>query len=734
MGVMTAQEGAGISPLDRAISVTFFQTFAASDKREERYTLRGLATRIGTVTAASKGQLPWLKLARFGDVRTDKNSLRHDSNVIAISGIEVDYDLGVMTVDEACDRLENAGVAAMVYTSPSHTEDAQRWRILCPVSAEMPGARRQHLVGRLNGLFNGVLAGESFTLSQSYYYGSVNHNPSHTVRLIDGTTIDEHDELDEIWVGKPHTSAAAPGQTERSGSVDLRGLMSDIINGASYHTATVRIAGLFARQRVPFMEARARLVEAMEEVPAADRDARWKARFADLDRTMEDIYGKEAAKLDAVVIPEPPTFPTDDPGYIASLEADFAMSAQDWADLEHRETGQKVHASPEATAAAGTDVLWKITEPWDITSIPMRPWIAKGYLMRRAVTVVSGPGSAGKSMLMVAWATALAVGCALHRMHADKPMRVATYNVEDDEFEQKRRFSGMLDGLQLKQDALGGRLAIIGPSRVGTLLYPARDGSLLLNTPVMDKLEEFVLEFKPDVLILDPFVELHSAEENDNTAVRAVMARFRAMAIQHNMSVVILHHSRKGAGTPGDPDSLRGASSIVGAARVALTLNVMTDEEADTFGLPKENRRDYFRLDGAKNNYAPIEDAEWFERKEKTLSNGSGSPGDGVAIAWPYKPKSALTQHTPQDLNAALDQIDAGLLGGVLFTATRRGASNDRWAGRVLMQTLGMTEGQATVLIALWVRNEVLVKATYFDSARREDRPGVRVNNSKRPS
>ena len=30
----------------------------------------------------------------------------------------------------------------------------------------------------------------------------------------------------------------------------------------------------------------------------------------------------------------------------------------------------------------------------------------------------------------------------------------------------------------------------------------------------------------PDVLILDPLVELHDAEENDNTALRAVMAKF----------------------------------------------------------------------------------------------------------------------------------------------------------------------------------------------------------------
>ena len=35
------------------------------------------------------------------------------------------------------------------------------------------------MVARLNGVLGGILSAESFTLSQSYYYGSINHNPAH---------------------------------------------------------------------------------------------------------------------------------------------------------------------------------------------------------------------------------------------------------------------------------------------------------------------------------------------------------------------------------------------------------------------------------------------------------------------------------------------------------------------------------------------------------------------------
>lgn len=420
----------------------------------------------------------------------------------------------------------------------------------------------------------------------------------------------------------------------------------------------------------------------------------------------------------------------DDPGYHAAIDQ-AAMSAGEWAELEQRETGTAIPASPEAKAQAGKNLLWRIDQPWAEQDIPLRPWIARGYLMRRSITVVSGAGSAGKSSLMVAWATALAIGCKFHGLRSNDPVRVATYNVEDDGDEQKRRFSAMLQQLECRHDALGGRLVILGPSRVGTLLHTTRDGALLVNTPVMDELEQFTIDFKPDVLILDPFVELHAAEENDNTAVRAVMARFRAMAIDHDLALVLLHHSRKGGTDPGDPDSLRGASAIVGAARVALTLNVMTPEEADTAGIHKDKRRNYFRLDGAKNNYAPIEEAEWFERLERKLSNGTETDGDGVAVVWPWKPASPFRDLPTHDINQILDQIAAAAPDN-LYAPVRKGRDNTRWCGNLLVQHCGLTPGQAKTIIDQWLRSGLLATVE-FRNAHREQRAGVVVVDTHRP-
>jgi Family of unknown function (DUF5906) len=186
-----------------AIVVTFFTDFTAATKREQALDLTDLARQIEITTGPDKAHLPWLKCARFGDIRTDKNSLRWDGNLLAITGIEADYDAEEISFDTAHDKLGDAGILSIIYTSPSHTEDTPRWRVLCPLSQEYPPDRRDAFLARLNGLLGGIFSRESWTRSQSYYFGSVNSNPSHRVAVLAGKPIDQAVELDAIAIGKP---------------------------------------------------------------------------------------------------------------------------------------------------------------------------------------------------------------------------------------------------------------------------------------------------------------------------------------------------------------------------------------------------------------------------------------------------------------------------------------------------------------------------------------------------
>jgi hypothetical protein len=197
-----------------AFTVTFFPNFAATTKREEILAIEELAELIRQTSKHRKNALPWLKGARFGDLRTDKRCLRNDANVIAITAIEADYDAEKISFDEAVRIITDAGLCAIVYTSPSHDEDRPRWRILCPLSAEYPAVDRDRLFARLNGLFGGIFAAESWRLAQSYYFGAIKNNPSHRVIVTEGRYLDQADNLDVTAIGKPERDKPANGNGE----------------------------------------------------------------------------------------------------------------------------------------------------------------------------------------------------------------------------------------------------------------------------------------------------------------------------------------------------------------------------------------------------------------------------------------------------------------------------------------------------------------------------------------
>jgi hypothetical protein len=304
--------------------------------------------------------------------------------------------------------------------------------------------------------------------------------------------------------------------------------------------------------------------------------------------------------------------------------------------------------------------LWIDDGDWAEADIPCRPWVVPGYALRGSVTLVTGPPSAMKSSVMLAWAVAIALHREFGRFQPLAAGKVIIYNVEDDMHEQRRRLSAALRQFGAAPVDIQQKIIRVGPSTIGTLVQREAAGEISF-TGTMTAIVELIKMHKPSVLIVDPLAELHTAEENDNTALRAVIAEFRKIAVLYNLAVVILHHTRKGSGqAAGDPESARGASSIIGAVRVAVTLTGMTEDDAKAFGMPTDPaaRSHYVRMDDAKSNYAPLRSAQWFEKLAIELDNG-----DTVAAAVPWIPPQAkVATHT--ELAALASAIELGAPGG----------------------------------------------------------------------
>ncbi len=288
----TSGSGAAANgPPMQTVTMTIFSDYAATRKLEVSITLEELANKIRERSAEVKHKLPWLKLARFGNKRSNKNSLRHDANVLSVTGVEADYDGGKIPFRDACEKLEQAGIRCIVYTSPSYTDAKPRWRVICPFTAPMQPEYRAMLLGRLNGLFGGIFSTESWTLSQAYYYGSVDSNPAHNVAVIDGTTIDEHDELDEIWMGKAG-NAPAGVQGASSDAIADGELIRQIVTGECLHTTMCSLAARYIGRGVSTSATTEILQGFMLSHPEAARDERWQTRYASIDELVASANAK----------------------------------------------------------------------------------------------------------------------------------------------------------------------------------------------------------------------------------------------------------------------------------------------------------------------------------------------------------------------------------------------------------------------------------------------------------
>ena len=285
-------------------------------KEEQEIDKATLAGLIRNEKAPNKQDLRWLKLARFGSLQTDKGSFRHDKNVLNVSGVEADYDDEIISFDDAVSKLEAANIDCIIYTSPSHTLEKPHWRVLAPLSTYYRPHERARFVARLNGLFGGVFAGESFTISQSYYFGYVVNGSGdppaqHRVEIVDGEFVDLLDELDAGAIGKSGKQKTGDG-----GGSDYIGLdehFNNILTGKVLHPSVVAIAGKMALRKVP-RETCIEMVKAAFDNCPDDRYHVPRERWPECRQAIDDIYDKEEQKAEEEARPKelPPDVVAED--------------------------------------------------------------------------------------------------------------------------------------------------------------------------------------------------------------------------------------------------------------------------------------------------------------------------------------------------------------------------------------------------------------------------------------
>lgn len=258
----------------------------------------------------------------------------------------------------------------------------------------------------------------------------------------------------------------------------------------------------------------------------------------------------------------------------------------------------------------------------DIATIPPREWILGRRYIKSYTTVTVAPGGLGKSTLVLAECASVVTGRPLTGLPVHRTGPAWYYNLEDPLDEIKRRVAALshLHGLT-RRDRSG--LLISSGLDYPLILAQESTGGPVLKTERLGEIEAVVKREGVVLFAIDPLVRAHLVSENDNGAIDTLMRGLAEISNRTGVAISLVHHTRKGAATPGSMDSARGASSLLAAARIAHTLTPMDEAEAKYYQVDPKQASWYFRLDDAKANLSPPgEHTKWYSRKSVNLGQG----------------------------------------------------------------------------------------------------------------
>lgn len=247
-----------------------------------------------------------------------------------------------------------------------------------------------------------------------------------------------------------------------------------------------------------------------------------------------------------------------------------------------------------------------------IEHIEPRDWIMQGRYLSRYITMTVGPGAEGKSALCLAEAMSIATNRKLTHAKIYKHMPTLYYNGEDDKRELDRKIWALASHYGLNQADMQHFHYQSGRDMPFILAAEDRSG-VVINEQGKEWFINKIRSMGIGLLVLDPLVEFHMVDENNNRYMLEVMKHLRHIAEATGCAISLVHHTGKGVAAHGNQDRARGASSMVNAARIAHTLFRMTEEERQHYSLNKELRKFFVRLDSAKANLEPPSDATiWY--------------------------------------------------------------------------------------------------------------------------
>jgi RecA-family ATPase len=221
---------------------------------------------------------------------------------------------------------------------------------------------------------------------------------------------------------------------------------------------------------------------------------------------------------------------------------DFCFDAPLWTP----ETTDTTRPSADVRAAADPKPVGESPLPflniaaWQDQPVPERTWIVKDRIPGSNVTLLSGEGSIGKSILSLHLATAVVLGRDWLRS-LPEPGAALVVCCEDDTNELWRRLDLIFKhyGASYTEFKNLHVLALAGEETL--VAVPDRRG-LLQATKLFKRIREAACDIQPRLTVLDNAADIFGGNENDRAQVRQFIGILRGMAIAANSGVLLTSH------------------------------------------------------------------------------------------------------------------------------------------------------------------------------------------------
>lgn len=229
-------------------------------------------------------------------------------------------------------------------------------------------------------------------------------------------------------------------------------------------------------------------------------------------------------------------------------------------------------------------------------SPPERDWIFDHWIGTGHVTLLSGGGGIGKSVLSLQMAVAAAKGLTFITK-APKPRNVLVWMGEDDEDEIWRRSVAICKKFDVPLNQLSGGVFVEPMASVECSLMEKIQGKIE-RTNMLTELRDQITDTKSELVILDNIGRLFGGNENDRHDVTAFIAALNYAAEPMKAAVLLLGHTSKIQGS-----EFSGSTAWENSARARLWFSDRPPDKTPEKGEDEEPPSDLRYLSKRKVNY-----------------------------------------------------------------------------------------------------------------------------------